>query len=242
MALLEDYRRLPRSTETVAREWEKWLTGSQATMPVTFNQETAAENPKVVHLTVAHPLVRQAAHSLELVDTHDCAVELETNDLPEGRHPFAIYRWSIHGVKPDHKLMPVANDFDVESSLLRVLQDVAGRDGGEPPSPADRDALEARHYTKWSEAQAVHIGENQQLVEHKVQSLTMSHRARCKAIQDQLARATNDKIRLMKESELARAQSDFERRMDELKRAAATGDIRICPVVFGALTIKRVSA
>ena len=44
--LLDDYRRLPRSTEPIARDWEKWLKGTLPTMPVTFDQQAAAENPK----------------------------------------------------------------------------------------------------------------------------------------------------------------------------------------------------
>ena len=63
-ALLEDYRQLPRSVEPTARQWEKWLKGGQATLAVTFDQETAAENPHAVHLSVLHPLMRQAARYL----------------------------------------------------------------------------------------------------------------------------------------------------------------------------------
>ena len=76
---------------------------------------------------------------------------------------------------------------------------------------------------------------------HRVQSLTVSHRARCKAIEDQIARATNDKIRLMKESELARANADFNRRMEELDQAARSGDIRAIPVLFGSVTLREPS-
>ena len=67
-ALLDDFRRLPRSNEPVAREWEKWLKGSQPTIPVTFDQQAAAENPKAVYLFVAHALVRQAARFLEITE------------------------------------------------------------------------------------------------------------------------------------------------------------------------------
>ena len=241
-ALLDDFRRLPKSNEPVAREWEKWLKGSQPTIPVTFDQQSAAENPKALHLTVVHPLVRQAAHALEAVDAQSCAVSLESADLTTGDHPFAIYRWSMHGVKPDRTLVPVAGDAALETALLSVLQKAQSVDGGAPPAPAAKDALDTRHHAKWAEAQALHIADNQQLVELRVQSLTVSHLARCKAIEDQLARATNDKIRLMKESELARAQLDFEGRMEELRRAAATGDIRVSPVVFGTVTVTRPSA
>ena len=66
--LLSEFRRLPRSIDPVAREWEKWLKGSQPTLSVTFDQETAAANPKAVHLSVLHPLVRQAAGFLEITE------------------------------------------------------------------------------------------------------------------------------------------------------------------------------
>ena len=66
----------------------------------------------------------------------------------------------------------------------------------------------------------------------------MSHRARCTVIKDQLERATNDKIRLMKQSELARANADFERRMRELEQAAGSGDIHASPVLFGTIAVR----
>jgi ATP-dependent helicase HepA len=241
-ALLDDFRRLPKSNEPIAREWEKWLKGPQPTVPITFDQLTAAENPSALHLTVVHPLVRQAAHALEVVSHQSCALKLTSAELPAGDHAFAIYRWALHGVKPDRRLVPVAMNGQVEVALLNALQNASEVDGATPLAPAGIDALEARHYAKWSEAQTQHIAENQQLVELRVQSLTVSHRARVKAIEDQLARATNDKIRLMKQSELGRAQLDFERRMEDLRRAAATGDVRISPVVFGTLTVVEPSA
>ena len=176
------------------------------------------------------------------MDSQACAVAVASADLPEGTHPFAIYRWSMHGVKPDRMLVPVADDAGIEGALMSALQRAVGVDGGLPPSPEERDALDRRHHAKWADAQALHMAGNEQLVEHRIQSLTVSHRARCKAIEDQLARATNEKIRLMKESERARAQVDFDRRMEDLKRAAATGDVRVAPVVFGTLTVRRAAA
>jgi superfamily II DNA or RNA helicase len=237
LALLDDYRQLPKSAEPIAREWEKWLKGSQPTIPVTFDQATAAQNPKALHLTVVHPLVRQAAHSLEAANPLVCNVEVASTDISEGRYPFAIYRWAMHGVRPNRQLVPVAGHDKLEVRLLQILQSAIDRSGGAPLSAAERDDLDVQHQAKWVEAQASHIAENQQLVEHRIQSLTVSHRARCQAIEDQLARSTNDKIHLMKQVELARAQLDFDDRMKRLKHAAATGDIRVSPIVFGTVTI-----
>jgi len=125
----------------------------------------------------------------------------------------------------------------LEERLLAVLQSATDRGVEALPDAVEHDALDARHHNKWAQARADHIAENRQLVEHRIQSLSVSHRGRCKTIEDQMARATNEKIRLMKESELARANADFERRMAELQQAANSGDIRATPVVFGRLLL-----
>ena len=192
--LLGDYRQLPRSTERVSREWEKWLKGGQATMPVTFDQETAAADPKVAHLSVMHPLVRQAARAQQLDEPACVSLSVASREIAPGTYPFALYRWKKHGVKLDEVLIPVAADAWVEKALLSLLQSAVNADGHSLPSQAEFDALEVQHHGKWTVAQANHISENRQLVEHRIQSLTVSHRARSKAIEDQIARATNDRI------------------------------------------------
>lgn len=236
--LLEDYKRLPRSIEPIARDWEKWLKSSASTLSVTFDQEVAAENPKAAHLSVVHPLVRQAARFLEITEPKFFSLAAESAELPPGPHAFALYRWVKHGVRPDEALIPVTDDPKLEDALLSLLSAAAGPNLDPLPDRAACDSLDVRHYEKWRTAQANHLAENEQLVAHRVQSLTVSHRARCKAIEDQIARATNDKIRLMKESELGRANNDFNRRMEDLDQAARGGDIRATPVFFGIVTLR----
>ena len=236
--LLEDFRRLPRSTEPVAREWEKWLKGGLPNLSVTFDQTTAAENLKAVHLSVTHPLIRQAAHHLRLDEAAYAVLQVQSTDVPPGDYPFGIYRWQKQGVKVDETLVPVASHPAVEEELLALLQIATTREGVGLSENAEFDALDARHHTKWRAAQANHIAENRQQVEHRIHSLAVSHAARCKSIEDQLNRATNDKIRLMKQSELARANADFERRLWDLEQAAGSGDIHASPVLFGTIVVK----
>ena len=237
--LLDDYKRLPRSVEPIAREWEKWLKGAQPTLSVTFEQQTATENPKAVHLSVVHSLVRQAARFLDITEPKYFSLVVQSNELPPGTHHFALYRWTKHGIRADELLVPVADDAQLEAALLTLLQSVGDPRAVPLPDAAECDALDVRHHRKWTEAQANHIAENRQLVEHRIQSLSVSHRTRCKAIEDQVARATNDKIRLMKESELARANVDFNRRMAELQQAASGGDIRAVAVLFGTISVTK---
>jgi ATP-dependent helicase HepA len=237
--LLEDYKCLPRSIEPIAREWEKWLKGSQPLLSVTFEQEAASENPKALHLTVVHPLIRQAAGFLDLSQTKYCALAAQSDEVAPGAYYFALYRWIMHGIKPDESLVAVVDNPQVEEAMFDLLKSASDVSAMELPDAAVCEGLDVRHHAKWSEAQGDHMAHNRELAEHRIQSLTASHRARCKAIEDQVSRATNEKIRLMKESELARANADFNRRIEELGLAAASGDIRTAPVVFGRIMVTR---
>ncbi|MFO0824469.1 MAG: helicase-related protein [Gemmataceae bacterium] len=234
--LLEDFKRLPRPNEPSYREWGRWLEGTQPTLAVTFDQQTAADNPKAAHLSVIHPLVRQAARYLEIVEPGYASLEVTSDAVPTGSHFFAVYRWAKHGVKPDETLVAVAADPQVEEKLFTLLQ--SARAGSAPlPTPTECDALDERHHRRWHEAQGRHVADNRSLVEQRGQSLTASHNARRKVIEDQIARATEDKIRLMKQSELARADAEFDHRMGELRAAAGGGDIRAAAVLFGTITV-----
>ncbi|OQB27092.1 MAG: RNA polymerase-associated protein RapA [Chloroflexi bacterium ADurb.Bin180] len=235
--LLQDFRRLPRSVEPLAREWEKWLKGAQPTITITFDQQTAVANPQAVHLSVVHPLVRQAARFLALDEPVYVALEAHCPGLPRGEHAFALYKWTKDGVKRDEVLVAVAAEPKIEAALLTLLQSATDAEQLALPDAALCEALDVRHHDKWMEARANHIAENGLFVEHRLQSLTVSHRARCQAIQDQVEGATNQKIRLMKESELARANADFGRRREETQRAASSADILTSPVVFGTILV-----
>ena len=235
--LLEDFRQLPRSNEPTAREWEKWLKGGTPTLPVTFDQTAATENPRAVHLSVTHPLLRQAAYLLRLDEAVFAALAIQDADMPPGDYHFGVYRWRKQGVKPNETLIAVSSHPVVEENLFGWLQTATTQPDATLPDHAEFDALDARHHAKWRAAQANHMAENRQLVEHRVQSLHISHQARCRVIEDLIERATNDKIRLMRQSELARANADYERRMRELEQAAGSGDIHAAPVLFGTITV-----
>lgn len=202
--LLEDFKRLPRSSEPTARAWEKWLKGTQPMLPVTFDQEAAAENVQALHLSVTHPLVRQAAWHLNLLEPAYATLETQSRTVKAGEYRFAVYRWTKQGVRQDEVLVPVTSDHAIEEKLFSLLQMALTREGSDLPSNKEFEALDAQHHRTWAEAQANHIAENRQQVDYRIQSLSVSHKARCKAIEDQLNRATNDKIRLMKKTTKSR--------------------------------------
>ncbi len=236
--LLEDFKQLPRSAEIAAREWEKWLKGPSPTIAVTFDQETATDLPKSIYLTLSHPLLRQAAAFVNRQEPPVCHLAAATTDVPSGNYQFAIYRWSKVGVKHDEALIAVAEDSTLEARFFELLAVAQTADASASLAAEDFDKLDARHHEKWALAQANHVAMNRQLVEFRKQSLTASHAARRKVLEDQLQRATNDKIQLMKQSELDRAEADFSVRMAELDRAAGTGDIHASPAAFGTIRVE----
>lgn len=238
--LLEDYQRLPRSSDPVTREWEKWLKGSQPTMTVTFEQDAASENPKIVHLSVLHPLVRQAASYLSAVSESEVSLAAVDPGLPEGSHPFAVYRWRKEGVKLDEALVAVSTNREVEQAVLKLLQSATDHPA-ESTQVGMHEALEKEHHSRWVSARTAHVAENKRMIEHRKQSLTVSHNARMQFLQEQLAKASG-KIHLMRQSEIARAKLDFERRIKDLDEALNRADILPSPVAFGTLTVERRTA
>jgi SNF2 family DNA or RNA helicase len=235
--LLTEYKRLPRTMEPVAREWEKWLKDTQQTVPVTFDQESASENSKSFHLTVTHPLVRLAALHYKLEDPAYIKLKVQNQQVPPGEYIFGIFRWTKFGIKQDEVMVPVASCLIAEEHLFSLLQAATTQDDSTLPDNSEFETLDAQHHSKWASAQADHIAENRQQVEYRIQSLIVSHKARCKAIEDHINRANNDKIRLMKQSELGRANADFNRRMQELEQSASSGDIHAAPIVFGTINV-----
>ena len=238
-ALLEDFRRLPRSTDPTHRAWEKWLKGAAPTMHATFDQECAVENTSAVLLSLGHPLLRQAAMHLQQTDTVAVKLRAVHGSLPEGDYPFALYRWAREGAKRDEELIPVVENQSIASSLLDLLKIAKDAPSLDLPSQKAWDDLDAVHHQRWLTSSTEHAEDNRQLVGVRIQSLTASHRARRSLLQEQIGKATNDKIRVMKQAELERAQVDFDTRITALGRAAESGDIRATPAVFGVIQVRR---
>jgi ATP-dependent helicase HepA len=150
-----------------------------------------------------------------------------------------MYRWGKQGVQRDEQIVAIARDEQVEDFLGTLPFLLEDAPEVEFPPAETWSELDARHHVRWLAESARHADDNRQLVAARIQSLSASFNARRRALQGQLGSATNDKIRLMKQSELERAQADYDTRRDRLERAAQSGDIRATPVLLGVLKIRR---
>lgn len=238
-SLLDDFRKLPRSNDQMYRVWERWLKGTAPTLQVTFNQECAVDNSNAVLLSLGHPLVRQAAHFLQEPEPVFAQLHAAHVSLPAGIYPFAVYRWHRQGARRDEELVAIVPDASISVALFELLQTANSAPDLRLPSQDVLDSLDTVHHQRWLTAATEHAEDNRQLVGVRIQSLTASHRSRSALLEEQIASATNEKIRIMKRAELERAQTDFNRRVAALTVAADSGDIRATPAVFGVIEVRR---
>ncbi|MBA1446894.1 MAG: SNF2-related protein [Chromatiales bacterium] len=236
--LLDGFNRKPRTTDPVARQWEKWLKGPRATLSVTFDQETVSTVPDTVHLNVLHPLVRQAARYLDRSEPIHVNISVKSDELPNGEYSFALYRWQKLGVKVEESFVAVSSNPSIEGLLMNLLSTAADSRSDSVAGKEEINVLDAHHHSKWTIAQANHIERNHELVNQRIQSLTVSHRARCDLLEDRIQQVTDDRIRRMKEAELTRVNQDFDRRLEELEQASTSADIHATSLVIGKLTVE----
>ena len=237
--LLEDFRRLPRTTGTVARQWEKWLKGTEPYLSVTFEQEAATADPKTVYLDFLHPLVKQAALHHTRTEAAQVNLTASSTSVPPGVHPFALYQWHKVGVRSDVTLVAITPDPNLDKDIMSLMEIAVGDTDRMPSITASTDKLDDRHHHMWRSARSGHIAENRDLVQQRQQSLTISHQARCKLLEEHIEKTSNEKIRRMKEGELSRANSDYQRRNEELKRLAGSADIHAKMILKGMIEITR---
>ena len=225
--------------------WEDWLRGASSRLPVTFRQEAAKESDEVVHFDATHSLVQQAAAFLteggagRPVGPTRVRVVARSPTAPVGEHSFAVYRWTNMGVVARDELIPVCSSPEAEGVVMSFLAEAENDSRSGLIDDSALDALDRRHHELWHSARGRHVAENARIVDHRLQSLKVSHRAREEILREQLASAVHENIRRMRESQLESARRDYEQTVSRLRASAEDADILASVVVHGRLRIRR---
>ncbi len=238
-ALLRDYQQLPRQNNVTYRAWENWLKGGDPLLPVTFEAECAKANPQATFITPLHPLVKQAALSIEARGRAIVSLRANSDCVPAGVYDFAIYQWHFHGLRDSLVLQPIGASPEIDAHLIHLLER-AGDASPKKEHKSDQtrwNELDKRHYALWSEEKEKHQRKTREHVEFRRESLTKSHQARIALLQEQLENTDNEKIRRMRESQIAAAEADYARRIQELDIAVEKADITAQPVAYGTIEI-----
>lgn len=219
------------------REWEGWLRGGQPALGLTFDREAANADRSLAFVTPVHPLTQAAAHTLAGDEEAHVSLAVTAPDLPRGTHPFAIYQWQLVGLKEDSMLVPVVADSEVATVLMDLLANASDAKAPLPSSPA-LDALDGWHHELWVSRRARHIATTAEIARFRRDSLSASHRARMAVLRDQLASASEDKIRRMRSAQIARAEAEHSEALESLARDEARADVLARRVAAGVIEVK----
>lgn len=237
--VLADYRKLPINKTPMYRNWEKWLKDTGQHCNITFDSQSAADNRDAHFIMPLHPLVLQAAMYFETAEPVYTALRVTDLDLPQGKHLFVIYAWEYKGIRPELKLIPVCSNSEIQENFFDNLEaGVEIQPERILPQDDDFDDLDTIHHSLWLSEKDQHIEKTQEICRFRQQSLETSHRGRVSIISEQIASATNEKIRRMKESQLNNTEADYDRKVRGLKEAESYSDIYARPVVFGVIKVE----
>jgi superfamily II DNA or RNA helicase len=220
------------------REWETWLRGDQQTLALTFDREAANEDRSLAFVTPVHPLTQAAARSFAGDEEVRVTLRVKDPSLPPGDHPFTIYQWQMRGLREDAMLVPVVEDPTVAAAFMDVFTTAEDASDVAPPDPAAIEGLEGWHHELWTRRRAAHIAEAAEIARFRRDSLEASHRARVAILEEQLAGASEDRIRRMRAGQLARANADRQEALEGLASAEQRADILPRRVASGTLKVE----
>jgi hypothetical protein len=220
------------------REWEAWLRGDEQKIGLTFDRETANADRKLAFITPVHPLTQAAARTLAGTEEVHVSLTARRSDLPPGIHPFAIYQWQLVGLKEDAILVPVVADLEVARAFMDLLLLARDAQSASLPTSSMLEALDSWHHELWLARRAAHIAETAEIARFRRDSLNASQRARMAVLQEQLALASEERIRRMRTAQLVRAAADHTEALANLARDEARADILARRVAAGVIEVE----
>jgi ERCC4-related helicase len=238
--LLEDFRKLPPNKNPMYTKWDKWLKGDDRFLLMTFDADTAVNNPEAAFIMPLHPLVKQAAEFFKPEGRIYTSLAVVSDLLPPADYLFAVYYWRLHGAREDHCLKVIAESDTAVSHIENLLKDaVTNKDAGISTGIDDKwIELDEKHYDLWHKAKKEHVEKNKRTIHFQRESLSTSHNARMALLNDRLASATNERIATMRQGEIAKAGSDYSRHIQDLELAESKADIEFEPVAYGILSVR----
>lgn len=234
--LLEDFENLKLKRTGVNLEWERWLKRGDQYLNISFNTDSTSNNSNSILINVLHPLVKQAAKSIGIKESKYISVRTSSGFIDSGRYNFVVYQWKYSGVLEDSKLIFVAENKKVEDFLNNSISSLRHFNTNEKEN--EWSSLNKTHQQKWFEAKESFIDKSTKVISFKKQSITTNFRNQKLTLEHIIMDSTDDKIKLMKESQLNNATDIYNRKIRELDNDLNCIDITFKPLVYGILTVE----
>lgn len=226
---MTDFLSLDKQANPVYKAWENYLTNKTAFEKITFDGEYATEHQDTTFIMPTHPLVKQAINCFA-DDPVQCYLSVKTTELPVGKYPFIVYEWQYKGVKPDNELVVITSNNIDSKLMLKLIYNSS--DFSSEQSTAPFDELEQTHFTLWKATKEKYLTEAQQIIRFKLESLVSSQQGQVRAIENQLSKTTNERIKVMRQGQLERLEQSFNEKQEKLK-----GEIDKCDIISSKLVV-----
>ena len=215
---------------------ERWLKRGDQYLNISFTTDNSTNNSNSVLINVLHPLVKQAAKSIETNDSKYIALKASSGPIPSGKYNFIIYQWNYTGVLEDSKLVVISENKGVEDFLNNNIEKLNQYIFDENMN--DWDNLNKTHQKKWFEAKEKFIEKSNKVISFKKQSITTNFRNQKLTLEQIINDSTDEKILIMKKSQLSNATSIYNRKIKELNSNLNCIDITFKPLVYGILRME----
>lgn len=219
-------------------KWISFLKSDDSYLVATFDPAVATDRPELVFLNINHPLVKQAAKHLEPTNQTIVNVDINSSEVDPGNHKFGIYRWHKVGIKDDYEYKCIATNAKIEAGIFDLLPLATVPENSIFIENNTLDNLEKIHYKSWSDSRANWQNEIISICNARESSLRATHSARVRLFEEQLAGASDLRIRKMRESQINSAENDFQLRLKELALAKDQCDIVWELIAYGNVLVR----
>ncbi len=236
--LLTDYRKLKIKNTGVNLEWERWLKRGNQYYSISFYSDEKSANEKCTLLNIQHPLVKQAAQVIDISKPRYVCLNIdETDSVSIGNEEqyFIAYQWKYTGVNTDTKIIIVAGSVKTEAIAEKMLSSATNLSNIINPSRDLWSNLNTTHQKKWEAEKEKFIERTRKIIDFKKHSLETSFRTEKMSIESVIAETTDEKIKLMKQSQLEHCIDNYKRKIQELDDRLNKVDIHFKTLIYGVL-------
>ena len=237
LALLADYEKLPAQPRNpLYREWSKFLRSNVSYLPFTFSGEVAQADHSLVHISVGHPLIKQASAYFNTTKEMNIALSISGGYQP-GKYPFAIYSWDYKGYRPERRLVTVCNNQSIADELFQIIKTGSEFEIDYSEFKDSWENLETKFYDLWKKEKDKYIKNAELTADTKKTSLYNSLEAKRNLLEQQISNTTDPNILRMYQSTKQKAEREYERRINEIESVLRTVDIMPSLVVRGVVEV-----
>lgn len=237
--LLEDFRKLSNIKSALKRKWELYLKGTEPYHKITFHAEVASQERKAFFITPMHPLVKQAAKYFATDEKSYLKIVYKSEDLPEGKYPFAIYAWNYVGMQPTFRVIPICENETIRKELINILQEAENIKEDIAVNKGDWSGLESRHIALWQYEKEKYLQDVENTVNYKIESISSNYRNRKRNYEQKIRDAFEEKILRIYQGELQSATENYNAKMTEIKNKASRADIHTSLIANGIVVITK---